>query len=153
MSVRTLQEFCAQFGCEPPKDTVKLGRRWFCDPHGIAAWAREQGWDTFSAGIYIGEERGAFKPTSALLDTFEGAPRTVVDEKAAWLIVCGKDVLMEGVRVPSDAPVRSMTLIADEDGHVLGCGEVRAEHNRKAKHRMYVKTLLDRGEYLRRERG
>jgi ribosome biogenesis protein Nip4 len=152
MAASALAIFCEQFG-SPVPDSVRVGRRWYADPHNLLGIAQQKGWDIFSCGIYLGEERGGFQPTSAMLDLLPKAPKIIVDEKSAWMVLCGKDVLMEGLQLAGKRERGDLVLITDMQGRVLGYGKVSVDaFNRKAKHRQYAKTLLDRGEYLRRER-
>jgi ribosome biogenesis protein Nip4 len=146
------ETFCAQFGTSPP--AVKVGRRVYDDPHGLIKLARERGWDVFSAGVYLGEERRDFSPTSALIDRLAArCDRTViVTDKAAWLFLCGRDVLMSGVTGPGEFSERALVFVRNRYGEVLGYGKVLGPHTPRLRNKVYVKHLLDKGEYLRRER-
>lgn len=150
--MQTFDEFCRLFTPEPLPHVVRIGKRYFYDPHGLHAKAL--GWDAFSVGIYLGEERGDFKPSSGLIELLAGRTeaKVLVGDKAAWLFLCGKDILMEGVLEPGQFEATYRVIVADKDGQALGYGKVASPYNPKRKHGAYVKHLLDKGEYLRRER-
>ena len=148
---KSLAEFCALFGQEVPAGAVRIGNRWFHDPNGVIAGARERGWEPFAGGVYLGEERGGFRPTSALVTMLVNDREVAVEDKAAWLFLCGRDVLMEGVLGSPSFQQGDLVFVADESGSVLGYGMILNPFSGR-RHAVYVKHLLDRGEYLRRER-
>lgn len=149
----TFTLFCKQF-TEDEVPFVQIGRRYFYDPKGLKDVAVEHKWDAFSVGLYLGEERKGFTPSSALIDLLASRikRRVVVGEKAAWMFLCGKDVLMEGVARAGEFVPGEIAIVADRDGNVLGYGDVCCAYLLKAPHKVYLKHRHDRGEYLRRER-
>lgn len=151
---KTFQEFCRQFTNDELPDVVKIGRRYFYDPKGLLKIATEKRWDIFSVGLYLGEERGDFKPTSALIDLLaaRNENRVLVGSKAAWLYLCGRDILMDGVLEPGLYKQNDLVFVADHQGNVLGYGRIYTMYNNKWRNKIYVKHILDKGEYLRRER-
>jgi ribosome biogenesis protein Nip4 len=151
---RTFQEFCAQFTTADVPHVVHLGKRWFYDPRQLLGTVREtMRGDVFSVGVYLGEERREFQPTSALIDLLarQGGPRVTVDTKAAGLFLYGRDVLMSSAQ-PTDAEPGTLVFVQNQEGDVLGYGKLLAKHDRRLRNKVYVKHLLDRGEYLRREK-
>lgn len=151
---RTFAEFCNMFTPHPLPDVVKIGKRYFYDPQGLLKLAEERKWEAFSVGMYLGEEKGDFRPTSALIDLLAARndKRVVVGSKAAWLYLCGRDVLMEGVLEPGTYHSNELVFVADHNGNVLGYGKVFGTFNASWRNKIYVKHILDKGEYLRRER-
>lgn len=149
--MRTFEEFCSRFARTPLQHVTKIKRGYFWDPEGLHKEAEP--WDPFAVGIYLGEERGSFRPTPALLDLLapHAERNVVVNEKAAWLFLCGRDVLMHGV-VEGAFEKGEFVIVRDEESNVLGCGILSSRFDRKHKSRQYIKHLLDRGDYLRRER-
>lgn len=142
-----IAEFCARFQA-PEIPHVRIGKRFFHDPLGL----RREGWDTFSVGLFLGEDRQRFRPTSALIELI--APhvvrRIVVNEKTAWLFLCGKDVLGEGILETDDYDKDELAIVADAEGNVLGYGKIVSPRARNDND-LVVKNILDKGEYLRRE--
>lgn len=146
-----MNEFCAQFGVAPPQ-SVTVGKRHFLDPCRVAT--RIPDWDIFSLGIYLGEERRGFRPTSAFIDLVARKVdrRVVLSDKAVWLFLCGRDVLMEGVMKTDEYGKNELAIISDFEGNTLGYGRIKAAFEPRKRSVAYVKNLLDKGEYLRRER-
>jgi len=135
-----------------------IGRRWFFAPKKILAIAQQHHWDIFSVGLYLGEERNGFHPTSALVELLAKNKKhdevndiVLVNDKAAWLFVCGRDVLMHGV-LDTSAEKDKIVFVEDSTGNILGFGKVIARYDRKYRNKLYIKNILDKGEYLRRER-
>jgi ribosome biogenesis protein Nip4 len=108
--------------------------------------------EAYSAGLFLGEEKGKkFLPSIALLDTLGHASHrwVMVDDKAEWLFLCGRDVFAKSV---VKANVKSgIVLVSNKRGEVLGYGKITGDMSKKDK--VYVKNFLDRGDFLRREMG
>lgn len=152
--LKTFKEFCAQFTDEELPDVVKIGKRYFSDPLQLLRVAQEHKWDAFSVGLYLGEEKKVFQPTSALIDLLaaRNGGRVVVGNKAAWLFLCGRDILMDGVYEAGNFHNNELVFVADTNERVLGYGRIVAPYNTKMRNKTYLKHVLDKGEYLRRER-
>jgi ribosome biogenesis protein Nip4 len=149
---KTFKEFCLQFGREV--DSVKIGKRHFSDPNNLLPMAQEHKWDVFSVGLYLGEERRDFIPTSALIDLLakDNDNRITVGAKAAWLFVCNRDILMDGVLEAGVFKVNDLVFVQDHNGNVLGYGRIVAPYHASMRNKTYLKHIFDRGEYLRREK-
>ncbi|MBR9701265.1 hypothetical protein GOV11_05370, partial [Candidatus Woesearchaeota archaeon] len=133
-----------------PEHVVTIGKRYFYDPKDILKEVK----DPFSAGIFLGEEKQGFRPTPALIDLLskQESRRVVLDEKSAWLFLCGRDTLMQGVWKTDEFKTGEPALVSDEEGSILGYGIIKNKFDIKVKNKMFLKNMLDRGEYLRRER-
>ena len=98
------------------------------------------------AGFYVGEKlKKYFEPSFLLLDLIakHTEHKIAVDEKTAWLFVCGRDILAS---VSDVFPEKTPVIITTKQDDVLGYGVV----NRKDKFK--VRNVFDRGDFLRRER-
>lgn len=148
----TFQSFCRQFTDVELQDVVNIGKRYFFDPEHLLK--RAGNWEVFSVGLYLGEEKREFHPTSALIDLLaqHNERRVVVGSKAAWLFLCGRDILMDGVLETGDFDHHKLVFVADHEGNILGYGKIVSPYNSKMRNKIYVKNVLDKGEYLRRER-
>jgi 60S ribosome subunit biogenesis protein NIP7 len=106
----------------------------------------------YSAGLYLGEEKGKqFRPSIPLLELLGKASHrwVMIDDKSEWLFLCGRDVFAKSVL---KANVKSgVVLVANKGGEILGYGKITGSLDKKDK--VYVKNILDRGDYLRREMG
>lgn len=149
-----MEQFCELFHTKVPKHTIQIGKRYFHDPESLHEISEEQDWDVFALGVYLGEEKGSFRPSPALIDLISHnvKKRVTVNEKAAWLFLCGRDILMDGIDDAGDFDKDDLVLVEDKDKNILGYGKVVAQYDPRMKNRQYIKTLLDRGEYLRREK-
>ena len=89
------------------------------------------------------QKRNSFTPSIALLDRI--APHTkrkaIVNEKAAWMFICGNNILKEGI--VENATQEGYVIITNEKGEVLGYGKNTGAG---------ITNELDRGDFLRRER-
>ncbi len=104
----------------------------------------------FSAGLYLGEQKGKeFKPGLALLNMVSRASNcwVSVDDNAEWLFLCGRDIFAKSV-VKSNVK-SGIVLVANKRGEILGYGRITGDVSKK--NSVYVKNILDRGDYLRRE--
>jgi ribosome biogenesis protein Nip4 len=77
----------------------------------------------------------------------------IVDKKAAYLFTCRRDVLMDGVVERNEECIRGdLVLVHDEAGMLVGMGKITSKFNKNSYNKVYVKNLVDIGDYLRRER-
>lgn len=88
-------------------------------------------------------DRKGFHPSITLLDLLNSLTerKIVVNDKTAWLFLCGRNVLKEGI-VERGAE-EGHVLVTNERGEVLGYGKITGAG---------VTNKLDRGDFLRRER-
>lgn len=104
----------------------------------------------FCIGTFLGKTaHGKFFPSFQLLDVLlpKTGKKITLNNKASWLFVCGRDVLNQGIiSAPEGLKVGDMVLLQNENQECLGLGEWREEK------KMAIKRLLDRGDFLRRER-
>ncbi len=113
--------------------------------------------DFFYAGVFLGKVKGGkFFPSFNLLGMLakQGANRVVVDGRAAWLFICGRDILQKSiVRVHGSSRKNTNVLVLNEFGECLGFGRIigklsdTAENNEIA-----VRNVSDIGDFLHRER-
>lgn len=111
---------------------------------------KSTGRDPVSAGVFLGEEKGkVFRPSIALLDLLGRATDrwVTIDSKAEWLFLCGRDVFAKSV---VKANVKSgVVLVASKEKEVLGYGKITGDLSKPDK--VYIKNILDKGDFLRRE--
>ena len=109
----------------------------------------------YYAGLYLGKvKNGVFFPSFNLLDMLvaEVANKVVVDRKAAWLFICGRDIFGSGiVKVMGSRRRGDSTLVLNEFGECLGFGWITEDLDRSAE-KVAVRNVLDAGDFLRRER-
>ncbi len=133
---------------------VKKGNRFFLLNREVEELAgKNRKWRC--AGVYLGQTRdGKFYPSFPLLSMIaeKAENKITVDDKAAWLFVCGRDIFKEGILKAEGSTKRgSYTLIFNKHGECLGFGKITKSLN-QIKSGMAVENLLDVGDFLRRER-
>jgi ribosome biogenesis protein Nip4 len=112
--------------------------------------------DFFYAGLYLGKvgKKGVFFPSFNLLNMLVDvvANKIVVDQKAAWLFICGRDVFRTGImKVMGSKHKDDATLVLNEFGECLGFGTIMDSLN-ESDSKVAVKNVLDIGDFLRREK-
>jgi len=156
-----LSSFCQEFGLEEEDlgHVVHLGRRCFLldgsnrDLLEIQKKLKEKKTDIFGLGVYLGEEKQRFEPSPACLELIAAKTqehKAVVDAKAEWLFLCGRDLFDKAVVESGEPTASGYLLIQNTRDENLGYGLVPSAR-RKAKN-IAIKNLLDRGFFLRRER-
>jgi len=112
--------------------------------------------DFFYAGLYLGKvgKNGGFFPSFNLLNLLVdvAANKVMVNRKAAWLFICGRDVFQTGiVKVMGSKRKGDATLVLNEFGECLGFGMIMDNLN-SSEGKVAVKNILDVGDFLRREK-
>jgi ribosome biogenesis protein Nip4 len=109
----------------------------------------------FYAGTYLGKTKGArFFPSFGLLSMMarSRASIIVVDKKTEWLFICGRDVFKKGiVKTTGVGRKGDHALVLNEQGECLGFGRV-LQNPDEDRGEVFVKSILDIGDFLRRER-
>ena len=113
--------------------------------------------DFFYAGVYLGKAKeGKFFPSFNLLGMLAkiGANRIILDRKAAWLFICGRDILGKSiVRVQGPGKKNTNTLVLNEFGECLGFGRIVENlSGEEGNNQIAVRNVSDVGDFLRRER-
>ena len=113
----------------------------------IDAIKKEQGILPHYAGIYLGKEKkGGFEPSLALLEILSqhSQKKVAIDDKSAWLFLCGRDVFQQGVVKIYPGISEGLVLVQNTRDENLGYGKLQRGQIR-------IKNILDRGDFLRRE--
>ncbi len=134
----TLDAFCASLGCKAPAAT-RIGRRYYLIPPPAAAVMDAINESPYAAGLFLGEERGLFVPTPALLLLLEPpqARITVLDARGSWLFICGRRVKRQHVVKKA---AQDPCLVRNEADETLGLGRFE---------RGLLVPTVDLGTYLR----
>lgn len=109
--------------------------------------------DPILLGTFLGSEhRNRFHPSIALLDELHPLTdrKLVVDDKAEWLFLCGRDIFGTAVLGSSVKSSKGLVMVENRRNELLGYGKINAKLTEKNK--VAVKNILDRGDFLRRER-
>jgi len=110
--------------------------------------------DFFYAGKYLGKvKNGKFFPSFNLLSMLAetNANKIVIDDKAAWLFICGRDIFSKRIKtVHGSRRKGDYTLILNGFGECLGFGRIIRDLDAKDGE-VVVKNISDVGDLLRRE--
>ncbi len=111
--------------------------------------------DFYYAGLYLGKvKNGIFFPSFNLMAILVdvAANKVVVDRKAAWLFICGRDLFRAGiVKAYGSQRKGDNTLVLNEFGECLGFGKITSNLN-QAEGKVVLRNILDAGDFLRREK-
>ncbi|MFP4118656.1 MAG: hypothetical protein ACLFTH_01220 [Candidatus Woesearchaeota archaeon] len=142
-----IERFTSQIPFEPDM-VIKEQGAYFEVPERIrdlVARVRER---PSNQGLFLGREKdGIFRAGTALLERI--APITnrkvVLNSKASWLFVCGRDVFEKNI-LPQSTDATGLVLVLDEDEEVLGLAKAD-----KKKGMLTYTNITDIGQRLRRE--
>jgi ribosome biogenesis protein Nip4 len=111
--------------------------------------------DYYYAGSYLGKmKNGMFFPGFNLLNMLVtiASNKIVVDQKAGWLFICGRDIFRTGIiKVMGSKRKGDTTLVLNEFGECLGFGKILDDLTVPGG-KLAVKNVLDVGDFLRREK-
>ena len=152
--MKPLVAFASRFGGEiglNPAFVVERSQRYFLLNPNLRKIARG---DFFYAGFYLGKvKNGVFFPSFNLLNMLVpvAANKIVLEPKAAWLFICGRDVLRKGVAKFMGSQKRgNFTLVMNQFGECLGFGRIVGNLD-SVGDGVVVSNVLDVGDFLRRE--
>ncbi|MEM3577147.1 MAG: hypothetical protein QXX51_01655 [Candidatus Bathyarchaeia archaeon] len=154
--MNVISDFAARFGVKvefDEKNIVKKENRYFLLSDRLKGLVAA---DFFYAGVYLGRVKGdVLLPSFNLLKIIaekEGANQVFVDERSAWLFICGRDIFKRGItRVEGSGRKGDYTLVLNQHGECLGFGIILKDLDAIEKG-VAVKNVLDIGDFLRRER-
>jgi ribosome biogenesis protein Nip4 len=154
--VKAISDFVAQFNVKIAFDegfVVRSRNRYYLLSKRLKQQAPK---GFFYAGTYLGAVKGnSFFPSFLLLDMIaqKKSNKIVVDKKAAWLFICGRDIFKRGIIKEKNPKKGDHVLILNEYNECLGFGKMainlRAEIDLN---KVAVKNILDIGDFLRREK-
>ncbi|MBU2561240.1 MAG: hypothetical protein KKD17_03000 [Nanoarchaeota archaeon] len=156
MSDDAVDRFTGQFTDQKLLHVMKIGRQFYQVLPELRELMEKVSKSTsrqpFSAGVFLGEEKGRdFRPSISLIDLISHASErwVMVDDNSEWLFLCGRDIF--GKSVIKANVKEGMAIVRNKAGEVLGYGEItgRLENS----DRVFLKNILDRGDFLRREMG
>jgi ribosome biogenesis protein Nip4 len=81
------------------------------------------------------------------------ANKIVVEKKAAWLFICGRDIFRKGIlAVRGSRKKGDHVLVLNEFGECLGFGKIMGSLDETSgKTEVAVRNISDIGDFLRRE--
>jgi ribosome biogenesis protein Nip4 len=157
MNTKVISNFAAQFGIAValnPDLILERNNRFYQINNTLKPFVKG---DFFYAGVFLGKAKeGKFFPSFNLLSMLakEGANRIVLDRKASWLYICGRDILASSItRVQGAGKKHTNTLVLNEFGECLGFGRIVGKLKGEGQvDEIAVRNVSDIGDFLRRER-
>jgi ribosome biogenesis protein Nip4 len=153
--MKAIRKFAFQVGAKISLNAdfiVEKGGRYFLLNEALLKIARK---DFYYAGTYLGKvKNGKFFPSFNLLMMLAKgeANKIVVENKAAWLFICDRDVFQKGIlAVHGSRKKGDHTLVLNEFGECLGFGRIVRSLDGAAKSEVAVRNISDVGDFLRRE--
>jgi ribosome biogenesis protein Nip4 len=153
--MKALMAFASRFGggkiALNPQFIVEKAQRFYLLNPALQKTVKD---NFYYAGLYLGKvKNGVFFPSFTFLNMLVpvAANKVVLERKAAWLFICGRDVFRKGIAEAVGALHRGdYSLVMNEHGECLGYGVVTAGLE-DAEGNVVVKNVLDVGDFLRRE--
>jgi ribosome biogenesis protein Nip4 len=156
MSLKEIKDFVAKFNASLVLDESRVVRnrnRYYFLSKKLAQKVPK---GFFYIGSYLGAVKGTgFFPSFLLLSMLveTNANRLVVDEKSAWLFICGRDIFKKGILKDANLKKGNYVLILNERNECLGFGKIAYNLRGYADaDKVAVKNVLDLGDFLRREK-
>ena len=153
-TMKPYEVFASRFGCRVAFNSelvVEKGQRYYLLNPRLKMLLQN---DYYYVGLYLGKvKNGMFFPSFNLLNLLVGAAanKIVVDPKAAWLFICGRDIFRLGIlKVMGSKRKGDATLVLNEFGECLGFGMI-LDNIVGSDGKIAVKNVLDVGDFLRRE--
>ena len=141
-----IKKFISGFTKTDIGNIKKIGRRYFLAEKTLEKTSEKINSEIFSIGIFLGEKKKEFRPTPALIDIIakHSHKKIFITKKAEWLFLCDRDVFSDNI-IKENEKKAGKVLVQNEKNENLGYGELIYGK------RKYIKNLLDKGNYLRRE--
>ena len=136
-----------------PAFTIRKDNRYFLLNPNLQRLIRK---DFYYAGTYLGKvKNGKFFPSFNLLAILAqgNANKIIVDAKASWLFICGRDIFRKGmISARGSQRKGDHALVLNEHGECLGFGKITADLSVAAKQDwVALRNVSDVGDFLRRE--
>jgi len=144
-----LKGFLKKFGIGEDLDAIKIKNDYYLVEH-VKEMMDKIPERPIYAGTYLGKKQNEyFQPSLYLLGWLNErtGQKIVVDDKAAWLFICRRDLFRGGIV----GDIKKLTknafvLVLNEKDECLGFGNVVMGKN------IFIKNLFDVGDFLRREK-
>ena len=125
------------------QEAIKIGNEWYIPPSDMPL--QDIG-HPFIFGATLGFQRGPrFVPSNHLLEILGkyAKKKIIVREKAAWLLICGRDIMLPSIVKEEGNPQNGDHIVfLNEQGEALGIG---------IKEKKMIRRDFDIGELIRRE--
>lgn len=131
-------------------NVVKIKNKYYLSGKDLIELRKKIRLDVESIGLYLGDEnKKVFNPSPALIEEISKVTdkKVFVNKKAEMLFVCGRDLFSKSVLKTNSKD--GFVLVQNERDENLGYGKVVG--NLSENNKIFIKNLLDKGIYLRKE--
>lgn len=110
-----------------------------------------------SSGLYVGDfdpKTDKFTPSLMLMELLASKNKNniVVRKKSEFLFTCGRDLFKDSVaKFDFQVEINQLVLIVDHLGQFLGLGKIKNNYDSISKNDLFIESLFDVGDFLRRE--
>ncbi|HTY75291.1 MAG TPA: PUA domain-containing protein [Candidatus Nanoarchaeia archaeon] len=153
--MKSLTVFASKFGAQialNPEFILQKNQRYYLLNPQLRKVARA---DFFYAGLYLGKVKNSmFFPSFNFLNMLVrvATNKMVLDHKAAWLFICGRDLFRKGIlSVQGSQRKGDFVLLINEFDECLGFGMIVGDFKGVKSNEVVVRNVLDVGDFLRRE--
>lgn len=135
------------------EDIYQLGEEWFYVEPELFLVGKDLPRKPVFVGTFLGKRKNDYLiPGVALLELLakhKNTKKVFISDKAAWLFVCGKNVLQPSISRVEGTPEKDEMVLVMNGEDCLGIGKVESS---LADAKSIVTHLFDIGDFLRRER-
>lgn len=145
----TVQNFIKKFTDKKLKNVIEIRKNFFEASDELLDIKKKVPKEPYSIGKFLGYGK-PFHPSIALLDWLNDRTDRYVmlNKKASWLFLCGRDGFSGSI---VDKSVDSgEVIVKNQFDEVLGYGDFASRKIREK--RLAIRNILDRGDFLRREK-
>lgn len=138
-----MENFLKEINAKIEGKVEKQGRKYYLINKEVESIKKETNRRPEYLGVFLGEKKKSFHPSPALIELLSknSNSKSVVNEKAEWMFLCGKDVFAEN----TSGKQSGIVFVQNEYDENLGYGKWM-----KKKGRLIIKNMLDKGVYLRK---
>jgi len=134
-------------------DVFQLGEEWYLVPRALFALGKDLPRHPVFVGTFLGRKKNNYLvPGVALLEKLAAskkAKKVVVNDKSAWLFVCGKNVLHSSIVSTENSPAVGDWALVLQGKECIGFGKIETALSDK---NGAITNVFDIGDFLRRER-
>jgi len=143
-TAKNLKEFLSFFVDDISFEYVQQGRSYFLKNPSTDLKIEQT---PLIEGLPLGREDNFFKPSLFLLELISKQTKNkiFINANAEWLFLCGRDIFLESIEKNNSK--NKIFLVQNNKDENLGLG-MKTKHKGKT----IVKNLIDRGDFLRREK-
>lgn len=126
------------------KDIIEEDNRYYILPEEVKKTKENISRSVFSAGAFMGEKKkGRFYPSLLFIEKLAkiSDKKVFLGKKAEWLFLCGRDVFIRSIEKKNTST--GYVFIQNLKDENLGIGRFREK---------VLENMIDRGDYLRREK-